>query len=139
MKKLLLVTTSALIAAAVPVFGHHAFAAEFDNKKPITFTGTVVKIEWMNPHTWIYVDAKDDSGNVVHWQCETGAPNELVRRGWKKDALKVGETVTVNGFRAKDGTNTANAREVILPGGLQVFSGSSDDGGPKPRQGAGSQ
>jgi Family of unknown function (DUF6152) len=136
MKKLALMMAGALMAA-VPVLAHHSFSAEFDRDKPVSFTGTVVKIDWMNPHTWIYVDAKDASGNITHWQCETGAPNELVRRGWKKNSLKVGEVVTVNGFRAKDGTNTANAREVVLPSGLQVFSGSSDDGGPQPRVGRG--
>lgn len=134
MKKAGFLMAGALLAAAVPALAHHSFSAEFDSKNPVSFTGQVVKIDWMNPHTWIYVDVKDDTGKITHWQCETGAPNELVRRGWKKDALKVGETVTVNGFRAKDGTNTANAREVVLPNGLQVFSGSSDDGGPQPRQ-----
>jgi len=119
-----------LAAAALPVSAHHSFAAEFDSTKTVTLKGVVTKIEWNNPHTWFYIDTKDDSGNVEHWQCETGAPTELVRRGWKKNDLKVGDQVTVQGFRAKDGTNTANARMVTLPDGKKVFSGSADDGGP---------
>jgi Family of unknown function (DUF6152) len=130
MKKLALSILAVLGAAAVPSFAHHSFAAEFDAKKPITITGVVTKIEWMNPHAWFYVDMKNADGTVEHWQCETGAPIELVRRGWRKSDMKVGDQVTVHGFRAKDGTNTANARLVTLPGGKKVFSGSADDGGP---------
>jgi hypothetical protein len=129
MKKLALWICALLGSAAVPALAHHAFSAEFDSSKPVTFKGVVTKIEWMNPHAWFYVDVKTDSG-VEHWQCETGAPIELVRRGWKKSDLKVGDEVTVQGFRAKDGTNTANARVVNLPDGKKVFSGSADDGGP---------
>ena len=130
MKILALSILTLLGLAAVPVSAHHAFAAEFDASKPVTLKGVVTKIEWMNPHTWFYIDAKTESGAVEHWQCETGAPIELVRRGWKKSDLKVGDDVTVQGFRAKDGTNTANARLVTLPDGKKVFSGSADDGGP---------
>jgi hypothetical protein len=130
MKKLALAFFALLATAAVPALAHHAFAAEFDAAKPVTLKGVVTKIEWMNPHTWFYVDTKTDSGAVEHWQCETGAPIELVRRGWKKSDLKVGDEVTVQGFRAKDGTNTANACLVTLPDGKKVFSGSADDGGP---------
>jgi hypothetical protein len=130
MKKLALAIFALLGTAAVPALAHHAFAAEFDGSKPVTIKGVVTKIEWMNPHTWFYVDSKTDSGAIEHWQCETGAPIELVRRGWKKSDLKVGDEVTVQGFRAKDGTNTANARQVTLPDGKKVFSGSADDGGP---------
>ena len=115
---------------AAPLLAHHSFAAEFDINKAVTLKGVVTKIEWMNPHTWFYVDVTDGSGNVEHWQCETGAPIELVRRGWKKTDLKVGDHVTIQGYRAKDGTNTANARLVTLPDGKKVFSGSADDGGP---------
>ncbi|MBV9770845.1 MAG: hypothetical protein JOZ32_14825 [Bryobacterales bacterium] len=130
MKTMALSILALLGVAAVPVFAHHAFAAEFDASKPVTLKGVVTKIEWMNPHTWFYIDTKTDTGAVEHWQCETGAPIELVRRGWKKSDLKVGDDVTVQGFRAKDGTNTANARLVTLPDGKKVFSGSADDGGP---------
>jgi hypothetical protein len=125
--------TGFLLSAAIPLFAHHSFAAEFDANKKVQFTGTVTKLEWMNPHAWVYIDAKDQSGHVQHWQCETGAPNELVRKGWRRNDLKVGDQVTVDGFLAKVGGNTCNAREIKLPNGKKVFSGSADDGGPGSR------
>lgn len=127
MKKLALAILAFLGMTAVPVFAHHAFSAEFDVKKPVTVKGTVTKIEWMNPHAWIYVDVKTDSGATEAWQFETGAPIELLRRGWRKNDLKVGDEVTIQGVRAKDGTNTGSARLVTLPGGKKVFSGSASD------------
>lgn len=130
MKKLALSMVALVGAFAIPALAHHAFSAEFDTTKPVTLKGVVTKIEWMNPHAWFYVDVKTDSGEIEHWQFETGAPNELVRRGWHKNDLKVGDEVTVQGVRAKDGTNTANARMVTLPDGKKVFSGSATDGGP---------
>ena len=117
--------------AAVPVLAHHSFAAEFDTHKPVTLKGVVTKVEWMNPHAWFYIDVTDDQGKVEHWQCETGAPIELLRRGWRKNNLKVGDQVTVEAFRAKDATNTISARVVTLPDGRKVFSGSATDEGPK--------
>jgi hypothetical protein len=129
MKKLALSLFALLAALAVPALAHHAFAAEFDLNKPVTVKGVVTKIEWMNPHAWIYVDAKTDAG-VEQWQFETGAPIELVRRGWRKNDLKVGDEVTVQALRAKDGTNTASARMVTLPSGKKVFSGAAGDDAP---------
>jgi Family of unknown function (DUF6152) len=119
-----------LVEAATPVFAHHSFAAEFDDKKPLTLSGSVTKVEWMNPHIWLYLDVKDEGGSVTHWQCEGGAPNGLTRQGWGRESLKVGDQVTIDGFRAKDATNTCNARSVKLPDGRRVFAGSAEDGGP---------
>jgi hypothetical protein len=114
-----------LILAAVPVFAHHSFAAQYDRSKPNTITGTVTKIEWINPHARFYIDVKDNSGNFVRWEVELGAPAQLMRRGWTRDSLKVGESVTVNGFLAKDGSNLTNAQTVTLSDGRKVFAGSS--------------
>ena len=130
MRKFALALAALLGMVAVPAFAHHAFSAEFDTAKPITLKGVVTKIEWMNPHAWFYLDVKTDAGVIEHWQLETGAPIELTRRGWRKNDLKVGDEVTVQGFRAKDGTNTGNARMVNLPDGKKVFSGSAEDGAP---------
>lgn len=133
MKKLALIILAALGSAAVPAVAHHAFAAEFDLNKPVTVKGVITKIEWMNPHAWIYLDVKTESG-TEQWQFETGAPIELARRGWRKNDLKVGDEVTVQGLRAKDGTNTGNARLVTLPSGKKVFSGAAGDDVPAPSQ-----
>lgn len=119
-----------LLAAALPLIAHHSFAAEFDSTKALSLQGVVTRLDWMNPHIWVYLDSKDDSGAVAHWQCEGGPPNALTRQGWSKDSLKVGDQVTIDGFRAKDGTNTCNARSVKLPNGKSVFAGSAEDGGP---------
>ena len=129
MKKFVLSALAILGAIAVPAFSHHAFSAEFDINKPVTVKGVVTKIDWMNPHAWIYVEMKTDAG-AEQWQFETGAPIELVRRGWRKNDLKVGDEVTVQGLRAKDGTNTASARMVTLPSGKKVFSGAAGDDAP---------
>ena len=119
-------------AAAVPLSAHHSFAAEYDAKKPITVSGTVTKLEWTNPHARVYVDAKDENGNIVHWDFELGPPTALMRRGWSRNSLKPGHLVTVTGFLSKTEPNIANARTVSLPDGRQVFAGSSFDTGPAP-------
>ena len=115
------------IVPAVPLLAHHSFAAEYDGNKKITITGVVTKVEWMNPHARFYVDVKDDSGKVTNWNFELGAIPVLLKQGWKKDSLKAGDQVTVDGSRAKDGSNTANASRVMLPDGRRVFGGSSGD------------
>jgi len=119
---------------AMPAFAYHSIASEFDSSKPITLTGTVTKVDWMNPHIWIYLDAKDDAGAVTHWQCEGGPPNTLTRNGWSKSSLKAGDQITISGLRAKDATNTCNSRSVKLPDGRSVFAGSPEDGGPGQRK-----
>src|SRR5436190_10505032 len=107
----------AVVASAMPVFAHHSFAAEFDSAKPVTLTGVVTKVEWMNPHTYFYVDVKDaQSGKVTNWACEMGSPNGLTRQGWTRNTLKVGMVVSFDGTRAKDGSNKANARNVTVDG-----------------------
>src|SRR5688572_14134962 len=102
-----------LVAAAIPVAAHHSFAAEFEASKPVQLTGIVTKVEWMNPHTFFYIDVKDPStGRVVNWALEMGSPNALAREGWNRGLLKAGDVVTVDGSRAKDGSNKANAKSV---------------------------
>jgi hypothetical protein len=117
----------ALLATVVPMLAHHSFAAEYDQNKTLTVKGTITKVEWLNPHIWFYVDVKDDKGNVSKWQCEGGAPNSLTRNGWTKNSLKQGDSVTVDGYLAKDGKNTLNARTIMLADGKRVFAGSSVD------------
>lgn len=119
-----------LCISALPILAHHSFAAEYDDKKPVLLKGTITKVEWMNPHIWIYLNGKDESGKEAAWQCEGGAPNSLTRNGWNKNSLKVGDAVTVEGFLAKDGSNSCNSRSVVLPDGRSVFAGSTEDGGP---------
>ncbi len=117
-----------------PLLAHHSFAAEYDEKKPITLKGVVTKVEWANPHARFYVDVKDDRGNVTNWNLELASPNVLVRNGWKRNSLQVGDAVEVSGSQAKDGSNMANARAVTLSDGRRVFAGSSGDGGPQPEE-----
>lgn len=119
------------IVPAIPLFAHHSFAAEYDGNKKITITGVVTKVEWMNPHARFYVDVKDENGKITNWNFELGAIPVLMKQGWKKDSLKVGDMVTVDGSRAKDGSNTANAQRVVLPDGRRVFGGSSAPDAPQ--------
>ena len=130
-KKLsVMIASAALLAAAAPVLAHHSFAAEFDAKKPVKLQGTVTKMEWINPHAWIYIDVKNTDGSVTNWMVEAGAPNALLRRGWNKNDLPVGTTIIVDGYRAKNGSPTANARDITLPDGRKLFVGSSGTGAP---------
>ena len=121
--------------AAVPAIAHHSFAAEYDAAKPITLTGTVTKVEWMNPHARFYIDVKDESGKMTNWELELGSPNGLMRRGWTRHSMKEGDVVTVQGSLAKDGSSLANARPVKLGDGRQLFAGSATEtGDPKAGQ-----
>ena len=117
-------------AAALPAHAHHSFAAEFDANKQVTLTGAVTKVEWANPHIWVYIDVKDDRGSLQPWQCVGGAPNPLTRNGWSRESLKADGHVTIEGFLAKDGSKTCNMRTVKLPDGRSVFAGTSGDGAP---------
>ncbi len=128
--RLVLISGLSLLALAVPALAHHSFEAEYDFNKPMKLSGTVTKMEWMNPHARFYVDVKDDSGKVVNWNFELGAIPVLLKQGWRKDSLKAGDQVTVEGYLTKDGSQSrANARRVTLPDGRRVFGGSSADVG----------
>ena len=120
-----------LFLAALPAWPHHAFAAEFDAKRPVKLRGVVTKMEWINPHAWMHIDAKDADGKVTSWMIEAGTPNTLFRRGFTRDSLKKGTEVLVDGYQAKDGSNTANGRDVTLPDGRKLFLGSSGTGAPE--------
>ena len=118
------------LTAAWPLLAHHSFAAEFDGSKAIRLTGAITKVEWTNPHSYFYIAVKDESGNVATWGCEAGAPGALTRRGFKRGDLKLGDTVIVDGYRAKDGSRLVDARRVTLPDGRIVSGASAGDGGP---------
>jgi hypothetical protein len=128
MKTLTLVAACALLAATTTTDAHHSFAAEFDANQPITLKGTIARIDLVNPHSWLYVEVKNPDGTVVRWNVEMGAPNALIRRGVTKASVPVGMEVTVEGFRAKDGSRTANGRTVTLADGRGLFTGSSYQG-----------
>ena len=119
-----------IVIAAVPVSAHHAFAAEFDASKPIKLRGTITKMEWINPHTWIHIDLKKANGGVERWMIEGGPPNALYRRGFTKDSLPLGIEILVEGFRAKDGSLRGNGRDLTFPDGRKLFLGSSGTGAP---------
>ena len=115
----------AAIAAGAPAVAHHSFAAEFDANSPIELTGTVTKVEWANPHTFFYIDV-DEGGKIANWALELGSPNGLMRRGWTRNSMQIGDVVTVQGWRAKDGSSKGNARSVVLSTGKRLFAGSSN-------------
>ena len=128
MKKRILFIFGLWCAGAVFAVAHHSFDAEFDGKKAVTLQGTVTKFDFINPHGWIYLEGKDENGKTGSWAAETANVSSLLRRGWRKDSLKPGAEVIIEGQRAKDGSNTINARSVKLPDGRKLFAGSTPDG-----------
>ena len=115
------------MAASAPLLAHHSFAAEFDDQKPIKVSGVVTRVEWQNPHVWFYVDVKDESGKVANWGFAGGAPGQLMRRGISNQVIKPGMTITVEGFRAKDGSNNASGGRLTFPDGRNVLTAGSQD------------
>lgn len=123
MSRTLCTAALVLLLATVRISAHHAFAAEYDENKLVTVSGSVTDFKWTNPHAWIYIDGKDESGRVTGWGFEMGSPNGLVRRGWKRTDVKKGDLITLDGYRAKNGSNVANARTVTLSDGRKLFGG----------------
>jgi hypothetical protein len=128
--KMLTVMAGGFMMAAVPMLAHHSFSAEYDRAKTVQLKGTVTKVEWMNPHARFYLDVKDDGGKVVNWEFELGSPNGLMRQGWTRNSLKVGDVVSVNGSQAKDGSNLVNANNVAFENGKRVLGGASSADDP---------
>lgn len=118
-----------LAGAGFPVSAHHSFAAQFDGSRPVTLGGTITRVEWRNPHIWVFFDTKNPDGSSTSWACEGGAPNQLVRQGWSPALLKIGETIEVYGYLARDGSKTCNGRTWKV-GGKGVLAGANNDGGP---------
>jgi hypothetical protein len=121
-----LILATLVVVVDRPITAHHSFAAQYDRSRPVTLTGAVTKLEWMNPHIYFYMDVKDAAGTVSHWAIEGGAPNTLYRAGWRKDSVKIGEIVTVHGFLARDGSKLANLATAVLADGRNLYNGQQE-------------
>ena len=129
---LVVALATGIVAAGAPAaVAHHAFTAEFDGTKPVTLEGVVTRMDWVNPHSWIYIDVTRPDGSVEQWEVEAGAPNAMFRRGWNKNSIPPGTEIVVDGYRAKNGRNIANGRNVTFPDGRKMFVGSSGTGAPR--------
>jgi Family of unknown function (DUF6152) len=129
-RRLFLVVGVALIFSAGALSAHHAFSSEFDENRPIVLRGAVTKTEWVNPHSWIHIEVTDSDGKVTSWAIECGAPNSLMRRGLNKNSIPIGTKIVVDGYQARDGSTTANAKDITTPDGKKFFVGSSGTGAP---------
>jgi hypothetical protein len=133
MRPRLLATIGLAFSFAVPLrlaHAHHSFSAEFDANKPVTLHGTIIRMEWINPHSWLHINVKNADGTTTEWMIEGATPNTLLRRGYTRDAVKPGSEITVEGYQAKNGAHRANGRDLILPDGSRLFMGSSGTGAP---------
>ncbi|MDX1562554.1 MAG: DUF6152 family protein [Gammaproteobacteria bacterium] len=129
----LLAGAGAALAIAAPVAAHHAFSAEFDANRPVALQGTVTKMEWINPHSWIHIDVVNEDGEVEQWMVEGGAPNAILRRGFTADSLAPGTVILVEGYQARDGSNRANGRDITFEDGTKLFVGAGSRGAPDGR------
>lgn len=123
--KLRVLLASTLLAVGISANGHHSFSAVFDAESPVDKTGTVTEVEWMNPHAWIYIDVEDQDGETVNWAFELGSPNGLMRRGWTRNTVKIGDVISVSGYRARDGSNRGNIKSIKLADGRELTGNSS--------------
>jgi hypothetical protein len=132
----MVITAGGLVLSTTPVRAHHAFSSEFDSEKPLKLEGAISKTEWVNPHAWIHIDVKTSDGTVEEWMIEGGTPNTLMRRGISRDSLKIGTSIIVTGYQAKDGSQRVNGRDLTYPDGRKLFLGSNGTGAPyeKPPQ-----